>query len=72
MGGTSADIAIQAKEILQLKRMCAEIMTDLSGQPLAKIIEDSERDFFMNPQEALAYGFIDKIASQPQKIETKS
>lgn len=72
MGGTASDMAIQAKEILQLKRMCAQIMTDLSGQPLAKVIEDSERDFFMNPQEALAYGFIDKIASQPQKIETKS
>lgn len=72
MGGTASDMAIQAKEILQLKKMCAQIMSDLSGQPLPKVIEDSERDFFMNPQQALEYGFIDKIASQPQKIETKS
>jgi ATP-dependent Clp protease protease subunit len=68
IGGTSADIALQAKEILQLKRMCAQIMADLSNQPLKKILEDSERDYYMNPEEAMAYGFIDKIALQPQKI----
>lgn len=74
IGGTSADIALQAKEILQLKRMCAQIMADLSGQSLAKIMEDSERDYYMNPEEAVTYGFIDKVASQPQKVpsETKS
>jgi len=73
IGGTSADIALQAKEILQLKQMCAQIMADISGQPLAKIMEDSERDFYMNPNEAVAYGFIDKVATQPQKTapETK-
>jgi ATP-dependent Clp protease protease subunit len=67
IGGTSADIALQAKEILQLKQMCAQIMADLSGQSIAKIREDSERDYYMNPQEAVAYGFIDKVAMQPQK-----
>jgi ATP-dependent Clp protease, protease subunit len=74
IGGTSADIALQAKEILQLKRMCAQIMSNLSGQSFDKIMEDSDRDFFMNPEEAVAYGFIDKVASQPQKVpvETKS
>jgi ATP-dependent Clp protease protease subunit len=74
VGGTSSDIALQAKEILELKRMCGQIMADLSGQSFAKIMEDSERDFFMNPDQAVAYGFIDKVASQPQKLpaETKS
>jgi len=72
IGGTSADIALQAKEILQLKRMCAQIMADLSGKPLTKIMEDSERDYFMNPEEAVAYGFIDKVASQPQKVPTET
>lgn len=67
IGGTSADIALQAKEIIKLKQMCAQIMADLSGQALAKIMEDSERDFYMNPEEAMKYGFIDKVASQPQK-----
>jgi ATP-dependent Clp protease protease subunit len=72
IGGTSADIALQAKEILQLKRMCAQIMSDLSSQSLEKILEDSERDYFMNPEEAKAYGFIDKVASQPQKVPTET
>jgi ATP-dependent Clp protease protease subunit len=75
IGGTSADIALQAKEILQLKKMCTQIMADLSGQSLEKIKEDSERDYYMNPEEAKAYGshgFIDKVASQPQKPPASS
>ena len=67
VGGTSSDILLQAKEILELKKMCAQIMSDVSGQPITRIIEDSERDFFMNPEQAVAYGFIDKVALQPQK-----
>ena len=72
--GTSADIALQAREILELKKMCATIMAEMTGQSVEKILEDSERDFFMNPTEALNYGLVDKIASQPQKppiTETK-
>lgn len=72
IGGTSADIALQAKEIIELKKMCGQIMADLSGKSLQKIMEDSERDFWMNPNEAKEYGFIDKVATQPQKpTETK-
>ena len=65
--GTSADIALQAREIIELKKMCAQIMSDMTGQSIAKILEDSERDFFMNPTDALKYGLIDKIAMQPLK-----
>lgn len=72
IGGTSADIALQAKEILQLKQMCGQIMAELSGQSLKKIMEDSERDFWMNPNQAKDYGFIDKVAIQtPKPTETK-
>ena len=67
IGGTSADISLQAKEILEMKRICAQIIAEFTGQPIEKILEDSERDFFMNPEEALKYGLIDKIATQPQK-----
>ncbi len=66
--GTSSDIAIQAKEVLELKKMCANIISELSGQSVEKVIEDSERDFYMNPDEAVSYGFIDKIATAPQKV----
>jgi ATP-dependent Clp protease protease subunit len=65
--GTSADIALQAKEILIMKRICAQIFADATGKSIEKIIEDSERDFYMNPEEALQYGLIDKIANQPTK-----
>ncbi len=66
VGGTSADIELQAQEILELKKICAKIMAETTGNSLEKILEDSERDFFMNPSQALAYGplgLIDKIAS---------
>lgn len=65
--GTSADIALQAREILEMKRLCATIISDNTGQSLEKILEDSERDYYMNPNEALTYGIIDKVASQPVK-----
>jgi ATP-dependent Clp protease protease subunit len=65
--GTSADIALQAKEILVLKKMCEQIMSDMTGQTLEKIHEDTNRDFSMNPQEAMAYGLIDKVATHSQR-----
>jgi ATP-dependent Clp protease protease subunit len=68
--GTSADITLQANEILILKKMCAQIMADSTGKTVGKIMEDSERDFYMNPEQALTYGLIDKIASHPQKPVT--
>lgn len=60
--GTSSDIALQAKEVLMLKQMCASIMSDCTGKPLPKILEDSERDYYMSAEEALKYGLIDVIA----------
>jgi len=65
--GTSADIALQAKEILVLKQICANIMAEMTCQSKEKILEDSERDFFMNPEEAKNYGLIDKIAQASER-----
>lgn len=59
--GTSADIHLQAQEILRLKKMCAKIIAEHTGQSIEKIVEDSERDYFMSPEEALKYGLIDKV-----------
>lgn len=52
VGGTSADIALQAKEILILKKRLHEIMAHHTGQTITKIAADSERDFYMSAQEA--------------------
>lgn len=70
VGGTSTDINLQAQEILRLKKMCATIISHHSGQPLEKIMEDSDRDFYMSPTEAVAYGLIDKVL-EPGKAENK-
>lgn len=59
--GSQADIALQAREILFLKRRTAEIMAKCSKQSVEKIIVDSERDFFMSPEEAKDYGLIDEV-----------
>ena len=64
MSGTAADLELQANEIIQLKSICANIIAEKTGLPLQKILEESERDNYMNPQQALKYGIIDKIASK--------
>lgn len=62
VGGTSEDIALQAKEILELKKITSSLMSRFTGQSVAKVIEDSERDFYMDPEAALKYGIVDHIA----------
>lgn len=69
--GSSADIHIQAQEILRMKRTLAAIIAEHTGQPLEKVIEDSERDFFMSPEEAVAYGLIDKVVTPTERKEKK-
>jgi ATP-dependent Clp protease protease subunit len=69
--GTSSDIALQAREILALKQVCARLMAELTGNSLEKVLEDSERDFFMNVEAACKYGLIDKIATYPRPSESK-
>lgn len=67
VGGTSADVALQAKEILQLKGQLNQIMSECTGQNLEKIHADSERDFYMSPQEAKEYGLIDEVIIPKKK-----
>jgi ATP-dependent Clp protease protease subunit len=62
VGGSSDDIKIQATEILELKKITSSLMSQCTGQPVSKIIEDSERAFYMDPEGALKYGIVDHIA----------
>jgi len=55
------DISIQADEILRLKQTLSEILGHHCNKPAAEISRDSDRDFFMGPAEAKAYGLIDEI-----------
>lgn len=61
VGGTTADIALQAKEILELKRLLNQLMAESTGQSTEKIAKDAERDFWMSALEAKEYGLIDEI-----------
>jgi ATP-dependent Clp protease protease subunit len=67
VGGTSADVALQAKEILELKKRLNQIMAETTGQPLEKISADSERDFYMSALEAKNYGLIDEVVIPKKK-----
>ena len=59
--GQASDIRIQADEILYLKKKLNQELSDRTGQPLSRVEEDTDRDFFMSPSEAVAYGLIDKV-----------
>ena len=59
--GQSTDIQIQAKEILRLREIGNDILVKHTGQDRARIIEDTERDNFMNAEEAKTYGLIDEV-----------
>ncbi|MGD0594818.1 MAG: ATP-dependent Clp protease proteolytic subunit [Acidimicrobiales bacterium] len=61
MQGQAADIAIQAEQIIYLKRMMAERISFHTGQPLERIEADSDRDRWFTADEALQYGFIDRV-----------
>ncbi|MFH1655366.1 MAG: ATP-dependent Clp endopeptidase proteolytic subunit ClpP [Candidatus Omnitrophota bacterium] len=65
--GQAADISIQAKEILRLKDKINEILSQHTGQSLDKIQKDSDRDFFMTPEEAKDYGIIDEVITAKKK-----
>ncbi len=69
--GQSTDIQIQAKEILRLREIGNDILVKHTGQDREKIVQDTERDNFMNAQEAKEYGIIDEVISNrpPTKDE---
>lgn len=73
--GQATDIEIQAKEILYHKQRLNELLADHTGQPLERIQEDTERDFFMSAEEARNYGLVDQVidrrpsASRPAVVK---
>ena len=61
MQGQATDIAIQAEQIIYMKRKLAERTAFHTGQPVERIEEDSDRDRWFTAEEALEYGFVDKV-----------
>ncbi len=63
--GQATDIEIQTKEILRIKKTLNQILANNTGQKLSKIEKDTDRDFFMSPEEAVTYGLIDEVIRKP-------
>jgi ATP-dependent Clp protease protease subunit len=61
--GQAVDLGIQAKEFLRTKRLMEEILAKHTGQPVARVHQDTDRDYYMDPAEARTYGMIDGICS---------
>ena len=68
IGGTAADIAIQAEQMLYTKRMFQERVAFHTGQPQPQIEADSDRDRWFTAQEAMDYGFIDHVVSGARQV----
>ncbi len=69
--GVAADIEIQAKEILLMRERLNQMLADHTGQPVERIAEDTDRDFWMSPEEAVEYGLIDTV-QMPRKPLAKA
>ena len=66
--GVANDIEIQAKEILLLRKRLNGLLAEHTGQPVERITEDTDRDFWMSPDEAKAYGLIDVVQVPRKKL----
>ena len=68
MNGVATDIEIHAKELERTRLHINELLAEATGQALEKIIKDTDRDFWMNAQEAMQYGLISKVIMSRQEL----
>ena len=69
--GQASDIEIQSKEILRLKLTLNQILANHTGQPLERLVRDTDRDFFMTAKEAVDYGLVDEVVNIRKTAEKK-
>jgi ATP-dependent Clp protease protease subunit len=67
-GGSASDIAIQAREIVRARERIARVIARETGQPLATVLTDIERDHWMSAEEAVAYGLVSRIVDRRAEI----
>ncbi|MBA7620718.1 ATP-dependent Clp protease proteolytic subunit [subsurface metagenome] len=65
--GQAADVEIAAREIMRLQALLRDILVKHTGQTLEKVTHDTDRDFYLNPAQAVEYGLVDEILSKPAK-----
>ncbi|MFP6837680.1 MAG: ATP-dependent Clp endopeptidase proteolytic subunit ClpP [Pseudomonadales bacterium] len=68
--GVAADIEIQAKEILLMRQRLNQLLADHTGQGVERIAEDTDRDFWMSPDEASDYGLVDTVQQPRTRLPT--
>ncbi len=68
-GGPASDIEIQAKEILRTRERIARVISERTGQPFDKVLVDVERDFWMNPQQAIEYGMVSRVIQRYSDLD---
>jgi len=69
--GQATDIEIAAREILRVQDIIRGILQKNTGQTMEKIIHDTDRDYYLNPVQAVEYGLIDEILTKPESKEDK-
>jgi ATP-dependent Clp protease protease subunit len=65
--GQASDIVIAAREIARQQDLIKDIIVKHTGQPLDKVTHDTDRDFYLNPEQAVEYGIVDEILNKPSK-----
>jgi ATP-dependent Clp protease protease subunit len=68
VGGRATDIRIEAEEIMKARERLNQTIADATGQPLAKVEQDTERNYWMSPEEALGYGIVGKIIKSASEL----
>ncbi len=61
LAGQAADIDIYAREILRMREILNKMLADATGQPLERVARDVDRDYIMEPDQAVDYGMIDRV-----------
>jgi ATP-dependent Clp protease, protease subunit len=67
-GGPATDIAIQAREIVKIRERMARMIARETGQKVEKVLTDIERDHWMSPEEAIAYGLVSRVIERQSEL----
>ncbi len=70
--GQASDMEIQAREILRLRKMINDILVRQTGQPEERIVRDTDRDFYMDAEQAVTYGIVDGVLSTERTLPAKA
>jgi len=70
--GQAADIEIAAREIMRLQDVIRNILVKHTGQPMEKITHDTDRDFYLDPQQAVEYGLVDEVLGKKAEKKAKA